>query len=368
MAPTLIITNDFPPTVGGIEGFVADICRALDDDVVVLTRHTPGWADHDRSVSHPVIRQGRLLLPTPRVARTAAKLINQHRIRRVIFGAMAPLALLAPTLRSTGVERMLAISHGHETWWASVPGSRTLLRRMADGVDHVSTISDYTRSRIAPALSESARRRMITLAPPVDGERFRPDDDHRDHRGRPRCVAVGRMVRQKGFDTLVRAWSQVADRLPEAELVLVGDGPDARRLRGLVLRLRLTGSVRFTGPLRRDEVAALLPTATVFALPVRTRLAGLNPEGLGLGFLEAAASGLPVIAGRSGGAPETVRDGVTGRVVDPDDVDGLAAAITDLLADRDRAAVMGRAGRAYVLQKFGIEQVGRTVRETLSIG
>lgn len=176
------------------------------------------------------------------------------------------------------------------------------------------------------------------------------------------------MVRQKGFDTLVRAWSQVADRLPEAELVLVGDGPDARRLRGLVLRLRLTGSVRFTGPLRRDEVAALLPTATVFALPVRTRLAGLNPEGLGLGFLEAAASGLPVIAGRSGGAPETVRDGVTGRVVDPDDVDGLAAAITDLLADRDRAAVMGRAGRAYVLQKFGIEQVGRTVRETLSIG
>jgi phosphatidylinositol alpha-1,6-mannosyltransferase len=363
MAPTMIITNDFPPTVGGIEGFVADICRLLDNDVLVVTRHTPGWQDHDHQLPYPVIRRGQLLLPTPAVLQLATRLIKSHGITRVIFGAMAPLALLAPRLRAAGIERMLAISHGHEIWWATVPGSSTLLARMADAVDHVSTISDYTASRIGPALSPAARQRMIRIAPPIDTTRFHPSDDH--PRRTPTVIAVGRMVRQKGFDTLLRGWSLRTH--DDARLLLVGDGPQAPTLRRLARRLDLCDSVEFAGRVPREQIPDQLRRADVYALPVRSRLAGLNPEGLGLGFLEAAASGLPVIAGRSGGAPETVIDGTTGYIVDPDDPHELAGRIDALVDDRDRAAAMGRAGRDYVRTRYGAEVARAALRAALGL-
>jgi phosphatidyl-myo-inositol dimannoside synthase len=317
-----------------------------------------------------VVRDGRLLLPTADVGRRAVQLIRRHKITRVIFGAMAPLALLAPRLRAAGVLRMLAISHGHEAWWAALPGSATLLRRMGDGVDQVSTISDYSWSRIAPALGVDARNRMIRLAPPIDLERFRPDDDHpgADH-DRLRVIAVGRMVRQKGFDVLLRAWSLVrADHADHgAELVLVGDGPQAAALRRLADRLDLGGSVRFTGRVPRARIPGLLRSSTVFALPVRTRLAGLNPEGLGLGFLEAAASGLPTVVGRSGGAPETLLDGSTGHLVASDDPHALADRIEELLADPAKARAMGTAGREFVRSKFGTDIARTTLRSALDL-
>lgn len=385
MAPTMIITNDFPPTIGGIEGFVADLCGLLDDDVVVLTRHTAGWRDHDRQLSYPVIRTGRLLLPTPDLAGVAIRLIKEHDVTRVVFGAMAPLALLAPRLRAAGVRKLLAISHGHETWWATLPGPAALLRRMGDAVDHVSTISDYTRSKIAPALSPAARARMINLPPPIDVERFRPIDDHRsgdhatgdhatgDHGTSPRktVIAVGRMVRQKGFETLLEAWAlgSIDQRSidHDARLVLVGDGPRQAVLRRLCRQLGLESSVHFAGRVPRERVPGLLRQADVFALPVRTRLAGLNPEGLGMSFLEAAASGLPVIVGRSGGAPETVIDGRTGYVVEPDDPWAVAERIDHLLADPARARTMGAAGRAYVTDRYGSGSVRATLRSALGL-
>lgn len=369
MAPTMIITNDFPPTVGGIEGFVADICELLDHDVIVLTRHTDGCADHDRQLPYPVIRKTRLLLPTPEVASAAAGLVRAYDVTRVIFGAMAPLALLAPGLRDVGVRQLLAISHGHESWWATLPGASALLRRMADAVDHVSTISDYTRSRIAPALSPTARAAMIRIAPPIDTNRFRPADDHR-HVGRPTVIAAGRMVQQKGFDVLLRAWAlRNVDHGVDhgAELLLVGDGPRSTGLRRLARQLRVGESVRFTGRVPRDRMPELLRRATVFALPVRSRLAGLNPEGLGLGFLEAAATGLPVIVGRSGGAPETVLDGRTGYVVDPDDPQALADRIDELLADPAKAAEMGAAGRTFVGDRYGCHVARATLRAALAL-
>ncbi|WP_229669598.1 glycosyltransferase family 4 protein [Microlunatus endophyticus] len=360
----MIITNDFPPTVGGIEGFVADVCDLLDHDVLVLTRWTSGWRDHDRKLDFPVIRTGRLLLPTPRVADVAAGLLGEYGIRRVIFGAMAPLALLGPRLRTAGAAELLAISHGHESWWATLPGPSALLRRMGDAVDHVSTISDYTRARIAPALSGSARGRMIRIAPPIDTDRFHPAHDHPAEQ--PIVIAVGRMVAQKGFDVLLRAWA-LREVHRDAELLLVGDGPDQRRLRRLARRLGLEGSVRFAGRVPREAVPGLLQQATIFALPVRTRLAGLNPEGLGLGFLEAAATGLPVIAGRSGGAPETVIDGSTGYVVDPHDPQALALRIDELLSDPTRAVRMGAAGRDFVRERFGRDVARATLRAALRL-
>lgn len=368
MATTLVVTNDFPPRIGGIESFVADVCRLLDDDVVVLASQSEGSPAYDGALPYPVVRRGSVLLPTPPTLRAATELLRTHRATRVVFGATAPLALLAGRLRDAGAEHQLGLTHGHEVWWATLPAARTALRRMADDLDHVATISDYAAARIAPALAPATRARLIRLAPPVDLDLFRPGPT-RPEGARPRCVAVSRFVVQKGLETLLDAWEILVRSWtgPRPELVLVGDGPLAGRLRAHVRDHALDDSVRFTGPLPRAEVVAQLRGGDVFALPVRTRLRGLNPEGLGLGFIEAAACGLPVVVGDSGGAPETVVDHETGFVVASLDADAWADRIAELLRDPDRARRMGAAGRVHVAGRYGFDQARSRLRTALAL-
>ncbi|MGI8456848.1 MAG: glycosyltransferase, partial [Propionibacteriaceae bacterium] len=222
------MTNDFPPRIGGIEGFVAQICRLL-DDVVVLTSREAGDRAHDATLPYEVVRSGRVLLPTPAVGAQAVRLLRDHDADRVVFGAAAPLGLLGPTLRRAGAKQILALSHGHEVWWARLPLSRTLLRRIGDGADHVAVISDYTRARIAPVLSPAARSALLTIPPPVDLAVFTPGAAGVQP---GRCVAAARLVRQKGLDTLLRGWARLGTQQGR-ELVIVGDGPDRRRLNRL---------------------------------------------------------------------------------------------------------------------------------------
>jgi phosphatidyl-myo-inositol dimannoside synthase len=367
MASTLIITNDFPPRIGGIESFVSDICELLDYDVVVYASGPADGARSDDDRRFPVIRDGSLLLPTRRLADRTADVLRRSGATRVIFGAAAPLGLLAPRLRRAGAQRILALTHGHETWWAALPGSRQLLRRIGDGCDHLTAISSYTSARVGRALSGTARARLLRLPPPVDTARFVPAlrDEHTS-----RTIAVGRFVPQKGFSTLLQAWRLVLnDRAVSGthELMLVGDGPDRPRLKSMISDLGLSESVRMAGAMPRAEVITALQQADLFALPVRTRFGGLNPEGLGLAALEAAACGLPVIIGDSGGAPETVRHGKTGFVVDPRGPVDLARRITTLLMDRELAVTMGAAGRAMVEEHFGRGRARATLRHALEL-
>lgn len=366
---TLVLTNDFPPRIGGIESFVADACELLDRDVVVYASGSSDAARSDGDRGYPVVRGGPLLTPTPRTARQAVRLLREHGATRVLLGAAAPLGLLAPALRRAGATRVVGLTHGHEVWWAQVPGARRLLRRIGDSCDHLTTISDFTTALISPALSVDARSRLLRLAPPLDGSLFRPGAASPD--APPRCVAVGRFVVQKGLDVLVTAWRTVQDEWPAGvarpQLVLVGDGPQRAALRSQVARLELEPCVRFTGPLPRTAVVAELQAAQVFALPVRTRWSGLNAEGLGLAAIEAAACGLPVVVGDSGGAPETVVDGRTGYVVASSNPRRLAAVLTSLLRDPGRAASMGAAGRRHVLSRYGAEQARSTLRRALDL-
>jgi phosphatidylinositol alpha-1,6-mannosyltransferase len=371
MPATLILTNDFPPRIGGIESFVADIAELLDRDVVVYTSGPPGAAASDTARGYPVIRDGSLLLPSSRLARRTASVLRHFGATRVIFGSVAPLGLLAPRLRTAGAEAIVGLTHGHETWWAAMPGARAALRRIGDECDHLTAISGYTARRIGAALSASARPRLLRLPPPIDVSRFAPGEPMED---RARCVAVGRFVAQKGFATLLRAWRLVVDAgpapagsLPRPQLTMIGDGPERVRLEAMISRLGLADSVRLTGAISRPEVLAELRRAQVFALPVRTRLGGLNPEGLGLAAIEAAACALPVIVGDSGGAPETVRDGETGFVVPAEDHRALADRICGLLADPDRARAMGARGRAHVSTRFGADKARHTLRRALRL-
>ncbi len=371
MTRTLVVTNDFPPRQGGIQTFVAALlARRPPDSVVVLASDAPGSAEHDAGLPYPVVRRPTgMLLPTRAAARAAVDLASRHGCDSAVFGAAAPLGLLAPALRSAGVGRLVGITHGHETGWVALPGSRQLLQRIAADLDVLTYISEYTRGRLAPALD--GRTRLAQLSPGVDVDRFHPDADGSVVRRRyglgnaPVVVCVSRLVARKGQDVLVAGWPRVLARHPDARLLLVGGGPAEAALRRAVAARGLEGSVHFTGPVVPGELSGHYAAGDVFAMPCRTRRGGLDVEGLGMVFLEAAACGRPVVAGTSGGAPEAVRDGVTGHVVDPRSPEAVARVLADLLADPGRARTMGRAGRAWVEDRWSWSIIARTFADLL---
>jgi phosphatidyl-myo-inositol dimannoside synthase len=351
---TLIVTNDFPPRRGGIQSFVHALATRLPAGTVTV--YAPAWegaAEFDSRQPFPVIRHPTsLMLPVPAVSRRAVAIAREHDCDAVLFGAAAPLGLITPALRKAGVTRAVALTHGHEAGWAALPGARGLLRRIGDEVDVVTYLGEYFRVRLARALSPAAQRRMARLAPGVDVTFFHPGAGGaavRERLGlgrRPVVACISRMVPRKGQDTLITAWPQVKAQVGDAVLLLVGDGPYAPKLKRLAGLRGVGDDVIFTGPVPWDGLPAHYDAADVFAMPCRTRRGGLDVEGLGIVYLEASATGLPVIGGDSGGAPDAILDGETGYVVR--DVPDVAARITDLLTDLAKARAMGEKGQAWV--------------------
>jgi phosphatidylinositol alpha-1,6-mannosyltransferase len=374
MAKVLIVTNDFPPRAGGIQFFVHALALRLPPDGVTV--YAPAWegaASFDAEQPFPVVRHPTsLMLPEPSVASRAAGIIEREGCDTVVFGAAAPLGLLAPRLRRAGAKRLVAITHGHEAGWAALPGARSMLRRIGDGVDTMTYLGDYTRVRLARVLSPAAAERMTRLVPGVDIGEFHPDSGGaaiRERWGlgsRPVVVCVSRMVPRKGQDTLIRAWPLVLARTPDATLFLVGDGPYRNRLERIARDLGVDGSVIFAGSPVREELPAFYDAGDVFAMPCRTRRRGLDVEGLGMVFLEAAATGLPVVAGDSGNSPDAVRDGETGYVVPGRSVHELADRLSHLLADPPAAKAMGEKGMAWVDQEWQWDVIARRFAEILA--
>lgn len=375
MPRTLLVTNDFPPRPGGIQSYLqAFAAQVPPDDLVV---YAPRWrgdshVTFDARQPFEVVRHPTtLMLPTPAVARRAARLMTDRGCETVWFGAAAPLALLAPGLRRAGARRIVASTHGHEVGWSMVPAGRRALRRIGNTTDAVTYVSRYTRGRFASAFGPRAG--LEHLPSGVDTEVFRPDPaaraDLRARYGlgdRPTVLCLSRLVPRKGQDMLIRALPEIRRRVDGAVLVIVGGGPYHDRLRRLARTVGVEDHVVITGGVPAAELAAHHTIADVFAMPCRTRGAGLDVEGLGIVYLEASATGVPVVAGRSGGAPETVREGETGVVVDGTSVAAVAAAVADLLADRDRAAAMGAAGRAWVGAEWRWDVLGEKLRRLLA--
>lgn len=373
---TLVVTNDFPPRRGGIESFVLSLCAGLPSDtLVVYTARMVGSSHVDGDLPYPVIRdRSRVLLPTPRVARSVRQVADEHGCTRVVFGAAAPLGLLASGLRASGVRRIVGLTHGHEVWWATVPGARGALRRIAGSVDVLTYVSEFCHVKIAAALPQTAAHAMTRLSPGVDTDVFNPEIDGSSLRRRLHIadhqqvvLAASRLVARKGHDVLLASWPRILGRHPGAVLLIVGDGPARLRLERSATRPLGGDSVRFLHGLTFADMPEVYAAADVFAIPCRTRLGGLEPEALGIVFLEAAASGLPVVVGASGGAPETALDGETGYVVDPRDPDRVAEAISSLLADPTAARAMGARGRAFVERRYSAAVAVGTLRRLLDI-
>ncbi|MBB4979961.1 MULTISPECIES: glycosyltransferase family 4 protein [Streptomyces] len=380
MHKTLIVTNDFPPRPGGIQAFLHNMALRLDPDRIVVYASTwkrsregiEATAAFDAEQPFTVVRdRTTMLLPTPRVTARATALLREHGCESVWFGAAAPLGLMAPALRRAGARRLVATTHGHEAGWAQLPAARQLLRRIGEGTDTITYLGEYTRSRIATALTPAAAGRMVQLPPGVDEKTFHPDsggDEVRARLGlsdRPVVVCVSRLVPRKGQDTLIRAMPEILRRVPDAVLLIVGGGPYEKDLHRLAAETGVAGSVRFTGAVPWSELPAHYGAGDVFAMPCRTRRGGLDVEGLGIVYLEASATGLPVVAGDSGGAPDAVLDGETGWVVRGESAEETADRVATLLLDPELRARMGERGRAWVEDRWRWDLLAERLRELL---
>ncbi|MEV4541098.1 glycosyltransferase family 4 protein [Micromonospora echinaurantiaca] len=373
MSRTLLITNDFPPRPGGIQSFVHNLAvRQPAGSVVVYASSWRDAAKFDADQPFEVIRERtRVLLPTPLVARRAARLARAYDCDTVWFGAAAPLGLLAAGLRRrAGIRRAVALTHGHEVGWAALPGARAALRRIGRGVDVTTYLGEYTRVRLDRALHGLTELRR--LAPGVDVDTYHPSVDGEPVRvrlglaDRPVVVCVSRLVPRKGQDMLIRAMPEIRRRVPDAALLVVGGGPYRATLQKLARQTGVERDVVFTGSVPTAELPAHYAAGDVYAMPCRTRNRGLDVEGLGIVYLEASATGLPVVAGDSGGAPDAVREGETGYVVRGRDVAQLADRVARLLADRDLARQLGAAGRAWVEREWRWETQAQRMADLLA--
>lgn len=358
----LVVTNDFPPRAGGIQSFVYGLVSRLPpESVVVYASTSPGAAEFDRAQRFPVVRdRSTMLLPTPAVRRRVVATMREYGCDRVCFGASFPLGLMANQLRARGARRCVGLTHGHEAPLTKVPLVRSLLRRIAGGLDVMTVLGEYQRRMMAPVVGR--RTELVELNPGVDSQFFRPRADAgADIRrryglaGRRVIVCVSRLVPRKGQDMLIRALPAVRAVVPAAALLIVGDGDDRRRLARIAAAAGVSESVRLVGEIPAAELPAHYAAGEVFAMPCRTRRTGFDVEGLGIVFLEAAATGIPVLAGDSGGAPDAVLPGETGVVVDGRDVREISTALVELLSDVDRSRRMGAAGRDWVLANWAWE-------------
>ncbi|SFE96855.1 phosphatidylinositol alpha-1,6-mannosyltransferase [Actinacidiphila alni] len=376
MDKTLIVTNDFPPRPGGIQSFVHSMALRMDPGQVVVYAST--WKDgsevaaFDAEQPFPVVRdRTSMLLPTPRVTRRAAELLRRHGCSSVWFGAAAPLGLMGPALREAGARRLVGTTHGHEAGWAQLPGSRRLLRRIGEGTDTLTYLGEYTRSRIAPVLTPAAAARMVQLPPGVDEKTFHPGSGGAVVRARlgladrPVVVCVSRLVPRKGQDTLIRALPRILHDVPDTVLLIVGGGPYRGDLEKLAAGTGVSHAVRFTGPVPWEELPAHYGAGDVFAMPCRTRRGGLDVEGLGIVYLEASATGLPVVAGDSGGAPDAVLDGETGWVVAGGSPTQAADRVLTLLHDPELRRRMGERGRRWVEESWRWDLLAQRLRSLL---
>ncbi len=354
----LLVTNDFPPKVGGIQTYLWELWRRLPPDAVhVLTtphRDALAW---DRAQAFPVERtRTPVLLPTPALARAIRAAAARAGASLVVLDPALPVGLIGPAL---GIPYAVVLHGAEVTVPGRLPGTRTLLGRVLRGATGVIAAGTYPAAEGAHAAGAPLAD-VVVVPPGVDVDRFRPlaDAERVAVRARlglpasgPLVVCASRLVPRKGVDVLIEAATRLLPHRPDLTIAVAGAGRDAARLRRLAGRDAVR--VRFLGRISDGDLAALDGAADVFAMICRDRWGGLEQEGFGIVFLEAAACGVPQIAGASGGAAEAVEDGLTGLVVrHPRDATEVAAALAGLLDDPELRARMGAEARRRAQATF----------------
>ena len=375
--PVLFVTNDFGPRAGGIETFIIGLIqRRPFGQTIVYTSFQENSERYDAdwltNYGVRVIRdRSKILLPTPRVAFHLRNIVKSEGITTAAFGAAAPLGLLSASIKRAGVRRTVALTHGHEVWWAKVFPFNLLLRRIGSTVDVLTYLGEFTRIAISQGLTAPAKRAMVKIAPGIDVEHFLPTDASALRKSlglteKKVIVSVGRLVHRKGQDRLIEAMPEILKTVSNAHLLLVGEGPHRDHLQKLIQKHRLEGSVTLIGRIDYKDLPLYICVGDIFAMPSRSRLMGLEVEGLGIVYLEASACGLPVLAGNSGGVPDAVVQNETGLVVDGTNNKEIADAAIELLTKVDLSKKMGTAGRRWIVENWRWEIWSRSFEDLLN--
>lgn len=367
----ILVTNDFPPKLGGIQHYLWDLWSRLPQGSfsVVTTAH-PDAHQWDRQHSIDVHRVTTpLLVPGPGLLTLIRRLVRQHRSELVVLD---PVANMAPLVGRLPVPHAVVVHGAEVVVPAALPFVQLAIRRTLRTASLIIAAGDYP----ATAALEAAGRPLPTVVVPpgVDAKRFTPptSDTRRSIRARfgvaddaPLVVSLSRLVPRKGMDRLIEAAAMLAPDHPGLQVLIVGDGRDRPRLQRMVDALG--APVRLLGRVPHKDLPGLIGSADVFAMLCRNRWGGLEQEGFGIVFVEAAACGVPQVAGGSGGAGDAVADGITGVVVDqPGDPAAAAGAIGGLLGDPARRQSMGEAGRARVLTDFDRDQLAARLGDAIS--
>jgi phosphatidylinositol alpha-1,6-mannosyltransferase len=373
----LLVTNDFPPKVGGIQAYLWELWRRLDPSTYAVLTATsdPSAAVFDRRQADRGVRiervKGRVLAPTPQLVRRIRQAAARVGADLVVLDPAFPLGIIGPRL---GIPYAVLL-HGAEV---AIPGRLPVTRPVIAHVLRHSVLAvsagGYPAAEAARALRRGTMPPVVEIPPGVDLERFHPLDPHERTKVRadlglppdgPLVVGVSRLVPRKGMDVLIDASARLRTEFPDLTVAISGRGRDADRLAN-----RIAGSdapVRLLGGVTDDDLPRLVGAADLFCVPCRNRWLGLEQEGFGIVFLEAAAAGVPQVAGASGGVAEAVADGETGLVVTrPADAGAVAHALAHLLADPDRRDVMGRASRRRAEASFDYDRLAPRLAASLA--
>ena len=372
--PHLLVTNDFPPKVGGIQSYLWELWRRVPpESFAVLTTPQRGAAAFDAEQAFRIERiRPPVLLPTPSTARAIDALADEIGAGIVVLDPALPLGLIGPRLR----HRYAVVVHGAEvTVPGRLPVSRQLLARVLRGATHVIAAGSYPAAEARRAAGGRVHLDITEIPPGVDVDRFGPIESDerraaaRDAFGLPvdgrMVVSVSRLVPRKGMDVLIDAAARLAPARPDLTVAIAGDGRDRRRLAHRIARR--DAPVKLLGRVADGELPMLYGAADAFAMACRSRWGGLEQEGFGIVFLEAAACGVPQVAGDSGGAAEAVADGETGFVVGrPEDDKAVATALARLLDDEPLRRSMGQAARARAERCFSYDGLAARLDAVLS--
>ena len=359
----LLVTNDFPPKVGGIQSYLWELWRRLPpDDFAVLTSPYEGADGFDRSQPFEVRRTPEpVLLPSPVMTRRIRRWAEEFGAKAVVLDPAVPLGLVGPRL---GLP-YAAVLHGAEvTVPGRLPVTRQMIAQVLRNASLLISAGRYPEAEARRAVGGSLPP-VVHIPPGVDVNRFVPlspvaKDDVRGRLGLPArgplVVSVSRLVPRKGMDVLIQAAAQLSrtGRHPDLSVVIAGKGRDRARLERLIAR---TGApVRLVGRISDEDLPDLYACADVFALCCRSRWSGLEQEGFGIVFLEAAAAGVACVAGDSGGAAEAVADGESGVVVsDPENPSEVATALESLINDPELREKQGSAARVRAVESFSYD-------------
>ena len=366
----LLVTNDYPPKVGGIQSYLWEIYRRLPQDkVVIYTTPHPDSESFDQKQTHKIIRsKQRVLLPTRQVANQIRSLAEVENIDFIMYDPAVPIGILGPKI---GIPYGVILHGAEVTIPGRVPIARSLIANVLQHAKLVVTAGDYSTKEAIRAAKQNLP--VCVIPPGVDIDRFKPLDEQARSTIRERfnfkdddevILTLSRLVPRKGMDVLISATSELMKTRPRVHLLIAGTGRDLRRLKALAQSTN--APVTFLGFVSDDQVAELYGMADVFGMICRVRWGGLEQEGFGIVFLEAAACGVPQIAGRSGGADEAVLEGETGFVVDnPTDSNAVKQALEKLLTDSETRQEMGRNSRARAEKEFSYDYLAIKYWEAL---